>query len=81
MLLVMATIVSLAYAHIHCYLTVDDLWACYSAFLKKQPTPFPPSGQPLWHLDGCGHVVGYKSCGCGFHTINANRGPRGSAVV
>ena len=35
MLLVMATIVSLAYAHVYCYLTVDELWALCHATARK----------------------------------------------
>ena len=38
MLLVMATIVSLAYAHVHCYLTVDEL--CHATARKTTNAAF-----------------------------------------
>ena len=61
--------VSLAYAHIPCYPTVDDLWACYSAFRKSRPTLFlSVDSQHGWVWSRGG------SCGSGFHAINAKRG-------
>ena len=44
MLLVMAMMVSLAYAHVHCYTTVDNPWACYGTYRRKRLTPFLPVG-------------------------------------
>ena len=56
MLLALSAMVSLAYAHVDCYLTIDDLWTCYGVFQTKRPMLLPPRGQPLCPL--CGHVLG-----------------------
>ena len=55
MLLAMATMVSLAYAHVHCYTTIDDPWACYGAYRRKRPTPVG-SHCYLGVVTWCNHV-------------------------
>ena len=44
----MSAMVSLAYAHVHCYSTVDNPWTCYSHVWKK--TIPPVSTHALWPL-------------------------------
>ena len=51
-LLAMAAIVSLAYAHVHCYPTVNE-------FCRKRPMPFLPLGSHcgLWVWSHCGLLI------------------------
>ena len=74
MVLAMATMVSLAYAHIHCHPTVNDQWACYGAFRSKQLTMFLPVGShcELWV---------WSHGGYGFHTINIDTRSEGKYTI
>ena len=54
----MAAMVSLAYAHVHCYPTVDNPWVLqrFKTFSQKATDAIPPNGQPLAMVAfGCGH--------------------------